>query len=103
MNAAMPAWATSPTHDRSSAESTRYQSCADSIRRVAADDSSPADRSTRCRVAAEVVTRVGGIRGVYLYAADNPPRVAGQSSAPLHPRVTARSPPVARRFLASRA
>ena len=73
MNAAMPAWATSPTHERSSAESARYQSCVASTRRVAADESSPADRSTRCRVAVDVLTRADGIPAVYLYAAHNRP------------------------------
>ena len=35
------------------------------------DESSPADRSTRCRVAVDVLTRVDGIPAVDLYAAHN--------------------------------
>ena len=96
MNAAMPAWATSPTHERSSAESARYQSCAASIRRVAADESSPADRSTRCRVAVDVLTRVDGIPGVYLYAAHNGwvrrPRHREGGSGPAQPAFHAKHP-----------
>ena len=40
-NAEMPAWATSPTQARSSADSCRYQGYADSIRIVASVASSP--------------------------------------------------------------
>ena len=46
-NAVMPAWATRPTHERSSAGSARYQSRSSSSRRIAAADSSPAPSRTR--------------------------------------------------------
>ena len=69
----MPAWATRPTHDRSSAESARYHSWLASIRRIAALARSPLLRSTRRRVASEAGARADGIRPLYLYAAHNEP------------------------------
>ena len=97
----MPAWATSPTYERSSAERARYQSCAASIRRVARRDSSPAARSTRCSVAVDVVTVAGVIRRVYLYAAHNRRGGAPDGSALVHLPATARPPPAGAGFLAS--
>ena len=101
MNAAIPAWATSPTHERSSADRARYQSCAASIRRVAPLDSSPAARSTRCSVAGDVVTVAGVIRRVYLYDAHNRRGGAPDGSALVHLPATARPPPAGAGFLAS--
>ena len=48
--AAMPACATSPTQDRSSALSARYQGSSDSIRCSAAVESCPVARRSRVRV-----------------------------------------------------
>src|SRR5690349_9775230 len=73
-NEVMPAWATSPTHDRFSAESERYHSWSPSICCTAAAPRSPAARATRARVAADGVGRADGIPAVYLYAVDNPSR-----------------------------
>ena len=71
MKAPMPAWATRPTHERSSADRARYQSWLVSIRRMAAVDSTPALRSTRRRVAALVRGPGVGMGSAYLYAVDN--------------------------------
>ncbi len=49
--APMPAWATSPTQERSSALIARYQGSRSSIRATAAVDSVPTPCSTRRRVA----------------------------------------------------
>src|SRR5262249_55980546 len=49
--AAMPAWATRPTHERSSAVIARYQGRRSSIRAIAAVASAPVERSTRRTVA----------------------------------------------------
>ena len=81
-NEVMPACATSPTHERSSADSDRYHSWSVSICCTAAAPRSPAARATRARVAADGIGRwVDGIRRVYLYAVHNPTAVerAGQS------------------------
>ena len=51
----MPAWATSPTHERFSADSDRYHSWSVSICCTAAAPRSPAARATRARVAADGV------------------------------------------------
>ncbi len=50
-NAPMPAWATRPTHERSSALMARYQGSRSSIRATAAVDRLPTPCSTRRRVA----------------------------------------------------
>ncbi len=79
-NEVMPACATSPTHERSSADSDRYHSWSVSICCTAAAPRSPAARATRARVAADGVGRECGIRRVYLYAVHNPPHpTCGQS------------------------
>src|SRR6478752_4365601 len=70
-NEVMPAWATSPTHERSSADNERYHSWSASICCTAAAPRSPAARATRERVAADGVGRADGIRAVYLYAVHN--------------------------------
>ena len=102
MKAAMPACATSPTHERSSADSARYQSWLDSIRRMAALERSPALRSTRRMVTSETGTRRDGIPALYLYAAHNGPR--RPRSERVSPRLTAgrglRSWPMTRARLA---
>ncbi|OIQ80233.1 hypothetical protein GALL_380220 [mine drainage metagenome] len=55
MNAAIPAWATSPTHERSSAGSVRYQARSSSRRRIAEAASRPLASRTRRSVSASVL------------------------------------------------
>ena len=61
MNCEMPACATSPTCERSSAERSRYQTRFSSIRRTASVESSPALRSTASVVEALTRCRDGGV------------------------------------------
>ena len=87
----IPAWATSPTHDRSSAERARNHSWSASIWRTAAAPRSPAARATRVRVS-DV-----GMGAVYLCAPDKT-GPAGQSvpnSIAAWSRACSSSPPAA--------
>ena len=103
MNAAIPAWATSPTHERSSADSARYQSCAASIRLVAPLDSSPAARSTRWSVAGEVRPSQASYAESICMAPTTACAVAPPRFRALHPaRHRRRRPQADGRFLASR-
>ncbi len=60
VNAAIPAWATSPTQDRLSAGIARYQGSSSSIRAMAALASVPVDRSRLRTVAARRRAAEGG-------------------------------------------
>ncbi len=70
-NEVMPACATKPTQERSSAESDRYHSWSVSICCTAAAPRSPAARATRARVAFDARELADGIPGVYLCAVHN--------------------------------
>jgi len=61
MNAEMPACATRPTHERSSAGSARYQSRSSSSRRIAEAARRPLPSRTRRNVSAPVVVGWSGM------------------------------------------